>query len=257
MIPNITPINTYPLSFSSHSLTKPSSSSDPFHSMASLLSLLSLFLLLPITMANTTDLHFYMHDTLSGRSPTAIRSVVGPVALPSMPFNFGDLYMIDDPLTRGPSPSSEILGRAQGFYSFASLSDQSLLLAVNLVLDSGEYNGSTLTVLGRDRILDPVRELPVVGGTGAFRMTRGYVLLKTNWLNQTTGDAVVEMDVHVFDDADLDGGDDDEDGPAASPEPSHNSNRAIGRNFKWDLKIISIYICALIFYTCGIDHIFS
>ncbi|XP_072981547.1 dirigent protein 22-like [Typha angustifolia] len=224
--------------------------------MASLLSLLSLFLLLPITTANTTDLHFYMHDTLSGRNPTAIRSVVGPVALPSTSINFGDLYMIDDPLTRGPSPSSELLGRAQGFYSVASLSDQSLLMAVNLVLDSGEYNGSTLTVLGRDRILDPVRELPVVGGTGAFRMKRGYVLLKTNWFNQTTGDAVVEMDVHVFDDADLDDGD-DEDGPAASPEQSHNSNGAIGRNFKWDLKIISIYICALIFYTWGIDQIFS
>ncbi|XP_064986906.1 dirigent protein 21-like [Musa acuminata AAA Group] len=62
----------------------------------------------------------------------------------------------------------------------------------------GEYKGSTLAILSRDAIFSPMRELPMVGGSGAFRLARGYVLMKTYSFNQTLGDAVLEWDVYVM-----------------------------------------------------------
>ncbi|XP_008775105.3 pterocarpan synthase 1-like [Phoenix dactylifera] len=147
-----------------------------------------------------TRLHFYMHDILSGPNPTAIRVVQGPLNLTGFNFNFGDVFVMDDPLTKGPNSTSELIGRAQGFYVFASQdsADIALLLTTNLVFKEGKYNGSTLSILSRDAIFAPVRELPVVGGTGVFRLARGYALLKTFSFNTTSGDAVLELDVYVM-----------------------------------------------------------
>ncbi|KAL7119959.1 hypothetical protein ACP275_02G094000 [Erythranthe tilingii] len=42
--------------------------------------------------------------------------------------------------------------------------------------NAGKYNGSTLCIFGRNPIMSQDRELSVVGGTGAFRMARGYLI---------------------------------------------------------------------------------
>ncbi|KAG1362664.1 dirigent protein 21 [Cocos nucifera] len=149
---------------------------------------------------NSTHIHFYMHDILSNPNPTAIRVVEGPLPLPGLPnFNFGDIFVMDDPLTEGPNSTSKLVGRAQGSYVFSSQdSDAALLLTTNLVFKEGKYNGSTLSILSRDAIFTPVRELPVVGGTGIFRLARGYALLRTYSFNTTSGDAVLELDVYVM-----------------------------------------------------------
>lgn len=52
-----------------------------------------------------------------------------------------------------------------------------------------------LAVLGRDDTAQDVRELPVVGGTGGFRMAEGYVLWKT--ANASGADATVQLDVFI------------------------------------------------------------
>jgi hypothetical protein len=52
-------------------------------------------------------------------------------------------------------------------------------------------------VHGRDAVFDPVRELPVVGGTGAFRGATGYGLLRTYSANHTTFNAVLQFDMYV------------------------------------------------------------
>ncbi|URE44385.1 Disease resistance response protein [Musa troglodytarum] len=147
----------------------------------------------------TTQLHFYMHDKISNPIATAVRVIEGPQTSSAPGINFGDIYAVDDPLTTGPSPSSPLVGRAQGFSAMASQDPAAvaLLLTVNLVFTEGEYKGSTLAILSRDAI-SPVRELPVVGGSGAFRLARGYVLMKTYSFSQTLGDAILEWDVYVM-----------------------------------------------------------
>ncbi|XP_062201021.1 dirigent protein 1-like [Phragmites australis] len=123
--------------------------------------------------AASAHLHFYMHDVTGGPSPTAVRVVNAPRGY------FGNMFVIDDKLTEGTSSSSTTVGRAQGYYMCASVANLELLVTMNVVLTSGPYAGSSITVVGRDDINAPVRELSVVGGTGEFRMARGYVLWKT------------------------------------------------------------------------------
>jgi len=147
--------------------------------------------------AAPTHLHFYFHDTVSGKSPTAVRVVSPPASSPS-PL-FGMVNVMDDPLTEGPDQgSAAVIGRAQGLYMGSDQAKLGFLQAMNLVFTAGDYNGSTLALLGRNCPLDAVRELPVVGGTGAFRFARGYALLRTHWLDFATGDATVEYDVYVM-----------------------------------------------------------
>ncbi|KGN54084.1 hypothetical protein Csa_017895 [Cucumis sativus] len=64
---------------------------------------------------------------------------------------FGAVQMIDNPLTETQDlPKSKLWGRAQ---------DQSgLLMAMNLAFVSGKYNGSSVTIFGRNPFMEKVRE---------------------------------------------------------------------------------------------------
>lgn len=143
-----------------------------------------------------THLHFYFHDKVSKPSPTAVR-VVDPVDPSSRSF-FGMINVMDDPLTEGPEPESKPMGRAQGLYMGSDQAKLGFLQAMNLVFTDGTYNGSVVTVLGRNCPFDDVREMPVIGGTGAFRFARGYAQARTHTLDLKTGDAIVEYNVYVM-----------------------------------------------------------
>ena len=39
------------------------------------------------------------------------------------------------------------------------------------------------------------RELAIVGGRGAFRLARGYAVLRTHFLDNNNGDAIIEYNV--------------------------------------------------------------
>ncbi|XP_037466936.1 dirigent protein 21-like [Triticum dicoccoides] len=137
----------------------------------------------------SAHLHFYMHDVLTGPAPTAVQVLDGPRS------HFGDTIVIDDALTETSSATSTGVGRAQGQYVWASRGNPELLVTMDVVLTSGPYAGSSVTVVGRDDIGAAVRELSVVGGTGQFRMATGYVLWKTVRLDHPN--AVLELDVFV------------------------------------------------------------
>ncbi|KAL7002575.1 hypothetical protein U1Q18_003727 [Sarracenia purpurea var. burkii] len=144
-----------------------------------------------------TKLHFYFHDILSGKNPTGVKVAQANMTFKS-PTLFGLINMIDDPLTTGPEPNSTVVGRAQGFYGSAGLEELALVMAVNYVFTSGEFNGSTLSILGRNPPFHDYREMPIVGGSGVFRLARGVATAKTYWYNATTGDVIVEYNVFVI-----------------------------------------------------------
>ncbi|CAN1133723.1 Dirigent protein 7 [Linum perenne] len=133
-----------------------------------------------------THLKFYFHDIVSGRNPTAV-----PVARAEMTNTsrsaFGLVVMMDDPLTVGPNLTSKLVGRAQGIYASASQSELSFLMVLNFAFKEGRNNP-----------FSGVREMPVVGGSGAFRFARGYAQARTHWIDLKSGDAVVEYNVYVF-----------------------------------------------------------
>ncbi|KAG8371742.1 hypothetical protein BUALT_Bualt13G0119700 [Buddleja alternifolia] len=139
--------------------------------------------------------HFrvYWHDILSGHAPTSVQIVKSPTNT-----GFGQVNMIDNPLTLGPELSSKLVGKAQGFYALASQEEIGLLMAMNFVITDGKYNGSTITILGRNAILNHVREMPVIGGSGIFRFARGYAEARTHTVNFKTGDATVEYNIYVM-----------------------------------------------------------
>ncbi|CAI0468842.1 unnamed protein product [Linum tenue] len=151
-----------------------------------------------------TNLQFYFHDIVSGRNPTAVQiikpaseRVVQPASGSSPTTLFGAVVMADDPLTETADASSKVIGRAQGMYAAAGQSEISLLMAMSYGFTDGPYNGSSLSIMGKNPAMDPTRELPVLGGTGVFRMARGYAEMKTVSVN-AGGDAVVHYNVTVY-----------------------------------------------------------
>ncbi|XP_058098877.1 dirigent protein 23-like [Magnolia sinica] len=143
-----------------------------------------------------SKLNFYFHDILSGKTPTAIR-VAQSANTDKSPTVFGMLMMADDPLTIGPEPNSTVIGHAQGMYGSAGQQELGLLMVMDYSFTQGKYKGSSISILGINRAMNPVRELPIIGGTGMFRLARGMALAKTHWFNATTGDAIVEYNVTV------------------------------------------------------------
>ncbi|OMO92815.1 Plant disease resistance response protein [Corchorus olitorius] len=143
-----------------------------------------------------TNLQFYFHDTVSGKNPSAIR-VAQAADSEKSPTLFGAILMADDPLTETPDPNSKLIGRAQGIYGSAAQTELGLIMAMSFCFTDGIYNGSSVSILGKNSAMNPVREMPIVGGTGLFRLARGYALAKTHWFD-TTGDAIVGYNVTII-----------------------------------------------------------
>ncbi|KAJ0969051.1 hypothetical protein J5N97_021928 [Dioscorea zingiberensis] len=147
-----------------------------------------------------THLHFYYHETIRGDNPSAV-VVAHPkdtIVNASNPGPFGTVYVVDDLLTEGPEPDSKVVGQAQGLYVSASRQRTLIVLVIDYGFTSGEFNGSSLSVLSRNPVTESERELAVVGGRGKFRMARGFANLKTYSLNATAGVVIVEYHVTVF-----------------------------------------------------------
>ncbi|ERN10266.1 hypothetical protein AMTR_s05303p00003300 [Amborella trichopoda] len=71
-------------------------------------------------------------------------------------------------------------------------------MEMNFLFTEGKLNGSELTVVGRNPILNKVREMSVVGGNGVFRLARGYARLRTYSFNATNLNALMEYHVAVI-----------------------------------------------------------
>nr|AFK34612.1 unknown [Medicago truncatula] len=145
-----------------------------------------------------THLHFYFHDIVSGPKPSMV-FIAEPNGKVKNALPFGTVVAMDDPLTAGPERDSKLVGKAQGIYTSISQEEMGLMMVMTMAFTDGHFNGSTLSILGRNMIMsEPVREMAIVGGTGAFRFVRGYAQAKFYSVDYTKGDAVVEYDIFVF-----------------------------------------------------------
>ncbi|MED6123816.1 hypothetical protein PIB30_053028 [Stylosanthes scabra] len=148
-----------------------------------------------------THIRFFFHDVVTGPNATIIIALSPLMGKSKAPLPFGSLVMLEDPLTEGPEPDSKLIGKAQGFYTMVTQRediDLELVMGMTITFTSGKFNGSTLSLFGRNYIFDPVREMPIVGGTGTFRFARGFVRAKTYTVDYYKGDAIVEYNVYVF-----------------------------------------------------------
>ena len=140
-----------------------------------------------------THFKVYWHDILSGPNPTSI--MIQPPVTNSTTY-FGGITMIDNALTAKVPTNSTLVGQAQGFYAGAAQKELGILMAMNFVFKTRKYNGSTITILGRNSAMSEVREMPIVGGSGLFRFARGYVEARTKWTRNL--DATVEYSCYVL-----------------------------------------------------------
>eukprot|EP01018_Ginkgo_biloba_P024415 Gb_12515 [translate_table: standard] len=144
-----------------------------------------------------THLQFYMHDIVLGKNATVIQVAPGNSTASAMEGSlFGSVFVIDDPLTETPDPNSRLVGRAQGLYAISSQGEFSLLMALTYAMESGKFKGSTLSVVGKNMVLRKQREMPIVGGSGQFRLARGYAFAQTYSIQGP--DAIIGYNVTVF-----------------------------------------------------------
>ncbi|XP_078172953.1 dirigent protein 11-like [Carex rostrata] len=141
--------------------------------------------------AKKAHLHFYFHEILSGPDATVMTVVKAPN---TDSFTFGAIAVIDDMLREGQDENSTLIGRAQGIVGVVGR-DESLETVLNFIFTEEKYNGSTLAVYGRI-MRDAAIERAVIGGTGMFRLAKGYSLAKPVLTYATK--LVYEFDVYVW-----------------------------------------------------------
>ncbi|KAL1554416.1 dirigent protein 11-like [Salvia divinorum] len=127
---------------------------------------------------NLVKVHFYVHDVSGGPNST-VQEVARAAVSTDDPLSFGKILVLDDMITTGPGRDSKELGKLQGIITSADMKITAMAMSINVVFTSGEYKGSTLSIAGRNQVLDRERRMAVVGGTGVFRFTRGYAIIST------------------------------------------------------------------------------
>ncbi|XP_051136396.1 dirigent protein 22-like [Andrographis paniculata] len=144
-----------------------------------------------------TKLHFYARDMIKGTNVTSAMVAQANMTARSPTF-FGNFIIADDPLTIAPALSSKHIGYIRGFYGGAGMEEVALAVAMTFVFTDGELNGSTLAVLGHNPDRRKYRELPIVGGTGVFRLARGISTWQTYYYDVAAGNATLEISVTVL-----------------------------------------------------------
>ncbi|KAH6777022.1 hypothetical protein C2S52_007550 [Perilla frutescens var. hirtella] len=142
-------------------------------------------------------LHFYVQDLRIGHVNATVFEVAKASITPFSPTAFGSVHVVDDLITAGPAFNSKPLGRCQGLTTNADLATFGIAMNLNFYFSTGRFNGSTLSILGRNAVLDSQRELPLAGGTGAFRFARGYAIQTTYSIDFPTSYAVLEYTIYT------------------------------------------------------------
>ncbi|KAL5707718.1 hypothetical protein ACHQM5_018584 [Ranunculus cassubicifolius] len=154
--------------------------------------------ILAIKKQKLTKFVVYDHNIVSPPNATAFVIVPAPNATGAGNTAFRSLTLVDNALTIGPELNSTLVGRNQGIFAATDREQVGLFSAFNFLMLTGKYNGSTVSIYGRNQILNPVREFPIIGGSGVFRFAKGYAEARTADFSPATGDAVIQFTLYVL-----------------------------------------------------------
>ncbi|XP_051115393.1 dirigent protein 22-like, partial [Andrographis paniculata] len=144
-----------------------------------------------------TTMTLYFQDYSGGPNPTVLE--INAQSDELLRFTkFGAMFCTDDPITEGFDERSAQVARAQGLYVTSALDGSNTHVLISIVFTNDEYKGSTLEVQGTSAQFDRVREVAVVGGTGKFRLARGYATLETIYYDHALHYAVIQSNITVL-----------------------------------------------------------
>lgn len=144
--------------------------------------------------AKESSMTLYFQDYSGGANATVIQVTGQADGLLSFG-RFGTMFCTDDPITEDFDASSAQIGRAQGLYVTSALDGSNTHVLISIVFTSDEYKGSTLEVQGSSAQFERVREVSVVGGTGKFRLARGYATFQTLYYDHERHHAVIQCNL--------------------------------------------------------------
>ncbi|KAH7664320.1 Dirigent protein [Dioscorea alata] len=146
-------------------------------------------------VANIT---FYNQGKVAGDNPPIVLAAKpeGTTVSATSLIPFGSVYVLDTPFTERQDPNSKVLGQVQGLVVSAGQNDSVLVPLLVFGFTDGPFKGSSFSVLSRDPIMEAERELAIVGGTGKFRLARGFAYIRT--VANTTSDFTDEYNAIIF-----------------------------------------------------------
>ncbi|KAI3458401.1 hypothetical protein Pfo_015064 [Paulownia fortunei] len=143
--------------------------------------------------ATLTKFQVYIHANFAISEDQTVYEVATAEITSKSPTNFGRILVIDNPLTTGSDPESQFMGRYQGMNAYSDFNEASANMNMNIIFSGGEYDGSTLSIMGRQPVYEEVRVLSIIGGTGVFRFAKGTVLAST-----LSSDPVTKIGTYVY-----------------------------------------------------------
>lgn len=140
--------------------------------------------------------------TAASAAPSPAPAPATTTGLPAQLFH-GAISIVDPAVTRTADPESPELGRLKGASVFDNsrepgAPDAEAIWTVVFNGASGYGDGSSISFRGYYQTLKPARELAVVGGTGYFRLVRGWVVVTTAFLDVNTGRAINNFTVSLL-----------------------------------------------------------
>ncbi|KAI4996441.1 hypothetical protein ZWY2020_051361 [Hordeum vulgare] len=117
-------------------------------------------------------LHLYLYQNSQAQPKGNQCQIVGS----TRPHAFGATVVNDWTIHDGPSPTANIVARAQGLHLQAGMTAGNWFVCHNIVFTDDRFKGSTLNVLGN--IEGQEGQWAIVGGTGEFAYAQGVVSYK-------------------------------------------------------------------------------